>query len=212
MKYEYILWDWNGTLLDDLEATLLAVNDILEEYGKQPLDLAAYYSYIDTPIYKFYEHIFDLNVVTMEMIKHKFGRFYDCRALDIKLAEGARGALEECYGAGIKQYILSAAHIDDLLRHAKRLGVFEFFAKIEAAPDYEAGSKIDRAKRLMKEEGIPVNKCVMIGDTLHDFDTAEALGVDCILYSKGHSDYETLKATGKRVCASFEDIMEEIRE
>ncbi len=207
MKYKYILWDWNGTLLDDLDASLFAVNDMLEMYGKPPLDLDTYYSYIDTPIYKFYEKIFDLNVVTMEIIKPLFGEFYIKHEDKITLADGAEQAIEKCCQAGIKQYILSAAHIDDLSRHAKKLGVYDRFDKIEAATDYEAGSKIDRAKKLMLNENIVASECVMVGDTLHDFETANALGVECILYSKGHTDYETLKNTGKQVCSSFEKIV-----
>ena len=212
MKYEYIIWDWNGTLLDDVEASLCAVNDILEMYGKEKLDLEMYYSYVDTPIYKFYERIFDLSVVTMDIIKPLYAKFYDKYENGVTLADGAIGLLNECKTLGKKQYILSAAHIDDLMRHAKRLGVCDYFTKIDAATDFEAGSKIDRAKKLITEEGIDKEKCVLIGDTLHDLDTANALGIKCILYSKGHTDYKTLINTGEKVCASFEEIKREIEE
>lgn len=90
MKYDYVLWDWNGTILNDLDATLFAVNDLLAVYGLTPLDHNTYYSYIDTPIYKFYEHIFDLNVVTMEMIKPLYGKFYADHEKDILWRRGLR--------------------------------------------------------------------------------------------------------------------------
>ena len=208
MKYNYILWDWNGTLLDDLDASVCAVNDMLEAYGKEPLDLKTYYSYIDTPIYKFYERIFDLNVVTMEVIKPLFGELYIKHEDKMQLAPDADRVLEYCKAQGVKQYILSAAHIDDLMRYAVPFGVADYFEKIEAAKDYEAGSKIDRARLLLAQEKIAPDECVMIGDTLHDLDTSEALGVDCILYSKGHTDYNVLKKTGRPVCRSFDEILE----
>ncbi len=212
MKYEYIIWDWNGTLLDDVMASLYAVNDILDLYGKPRLDLETYYSYVDTPIYKFYERIFDLSVVTMDIIKPLYAKFYDKYEAEVTLAEGAEALINEYKNKGIKQYILSAAHIDDLMRHAERLGVCDCFEKIDASTDFEAGSKIDRAKKMMLEEGIKPEKCVLIGDTLHDLDTANALGIKCILYSKGHTDYKTLINTGEKVCTSFKEIKREIEE
>ena len=206
MKYKYVLWDWNGTLLDDLDASLYAVNDMLEVYGKESLDLKTYYSYIDTPIYKFYEKIFDLKVVTMEMIKPLFGEFYIKHDPKIKLADGAETLLKLLCEKGVKQYIVSAAHIDDILKHAEKYKICSIFEKIEAARDRDAGSKIERAKRLMKEEKIIPGECVMVGDTLHDLETADALGVECVLYSKGHTDRETLERTGKKVFSSFDEI------
>lgn len=206
MKYDYVLWDWNGTILDDLDATLFAVNDLLAVYGLPPMDHSTYYSYIDTPIYKFYEHIFDLNVVTMEMIKPLYGKFYADHENDILLAAGAEDTVKVLNGLGVKQFILSAAHVDELTKYAKKLGVLDLFQKIDASPDFDAGSKIDRAKLLMANENIRADRCVMVGDTLHDLDTANAIGVDCILYSKGHTDLAALLRTGKPVCHTFEEI------
>lgn len=206
MKYKYIFWDWNGTVLDDLDASLCAVNGLLEIYDKPPLDLDTYYSYIDTPIYKFYEHLFDLNEVNMEIIKPIFGELYARFDHKIVLSNGAMQTLKDCKNMGIKQYILSAAHKDDIYYYADKLGVTAIFDKIEGASDYDAGSKVERAKRLIEDEKIAPEECLMVGDTLHDLDTANAIGIDCILYSGGHTDYESLKKTKKTVCTSFEEI------
>lgn len=78
-----ILWDWNGTLADDGYASLLAVNDMLEKRSMPAITMEQYYAYIDTPISKFYEHIFDLNQVTMDVIAREF-------------AEGTQGIFRGC--------------------------------------------------------------------------------------------------------------------
>lgn len=205
-KYKAIFWDWNGTLLDDVLPSLNAVNDLLELYEKDKISLEQYYSYVDTPIYKFYERIFDLNEVPMSVIKPHYIAFYERYENDVNLAGGALELLEKCKGYGIKSYAISAAHIDDLTKHSKRLGAYEYFEKISAASDYDAGSKIDRAMKLLEDEKINKNEVLMIGDTLHDLQTAEAIGVECVLYSKGHTDFETLSKTGKRVFSSFEQL------
>ena len=60
-----VIWDWNGTLADDGYASLLVVNDILAKRNMPPITMDQYYQYIDTPISRFYEHLFDLNKVPM---------------------------------------------------------------------------------------------------------------------------------------------------
>lgn len=206
MRYKAIFWDWNGTLLDDIDASVGAVNDILDDYGKDHITLEQYYSYVDTPIYKFYERLFDLDVVTMAVLKPLYGKYYEDRKNSIKMAEKAVELLEKCKQNGIKQYVISAAHKDDLMRFAKRFDVCGYFEKIDAATDYDAGSKVDRARRLLESEKIAPDECVMIGDTLHDLETANSLGIDCILYSKGHTDRATLEKSCRYVCDSFEEI------
>ena len=210
MKYRYVIWDWNGTVLDDLAASLDAVNDLLLLYNKNTIGLREYYDYVDTPIYKFYERLFDLNVVPMSEIKPLYGRFYAEHDDEIVLAEGVDRAIDILKKCGVRQYILSAANIDDLSRYAKKLGVYDKFDRIEAATDYDAGSKVERGLRLIREENIIQSECVMVGDTLHDFEVANAIGVDCILYSKGHADIDTLKEMGSVVCTSMEEIVKNI--
>ena len=205
-KYKVIFWDWNGTLLDDVLPSLNAVNDLLEMYKKEKISLEQYYSYVDTPIYKFYERIFDLNEVPMSVIKPHYIAFYEKYENSVNLAFGALDLLKKCKKNGIKSYVISAAHIDDLTKHSKRLGAYEYFDKISAATDYDAGSKIDRARRLLEDEKIDNDEVLMIGDTLHDLQTADALGIECVLYSKGHTDFDTLSSTGKPVLSTIGEI------
>ena len=58
MTLTTILWDWNGTLADDVQVALRSVNDILARRNRSPITTEDYYSYIDTPIRRFYEHLF----------------------------------------------------------------------------------------------------------------------------------------------------------
>ena len=207
MRYQYILWDWNGTLLDDLSASLEAVNMTLDVYGKKRIDLDEYKSYLDTPIYKFYEHLFDFEKTPMNDLSMYYRKFYDELEDTIKIADGALQALQKCKEKGIKQYIISASHTDDIEKYMKKLGVTDLFDKISGSDDRKAGSKVERARLLIEEEKIPKEQCVMIGDSLHDLLTAQEIGVDVILYSGGHQAKEELLATGKTVCDDFLEIV-----
>ena len=75
-RYKVVIWDWNGTLADDVGASLLATNDILKNHGKAPIDMVQYYEYIDTPISRFYAHLFDLDEVPMSVIGPEFSEYY----------------------------------------------------------------------------------------------------------------------------------------
>ncbi len=206
MRYKYILWDWNGTLLDDLQASLEAVNLTLDIYNKKRIDLDEYKSYLDTPIYKFYEHLFDLEKTPMTELSMWYRKLYDGLEDEIKIADGALRVLQDCRSCGIKQYIISASHTEDIEKYMKKLGVIDLFDKISGSDDRKAGSKIERAKALIKEEKIPKSECVLIGDSLHDLMTAEEIGVDILLYSGGHQAKDALLATGKTVCGTFAEI------
>ena len=207
MRYQYILWDWNGTLLDDLSASLEAVNMTLDVYGKKRIDLDEYKSYLDTPIYKFYEHLFDFEKTPMNDLSMYYRKFYDELEDTIKIADRALQVLQKCKEKGIKQYIISASHTDDIEKYMKKLGVTDLFNRISGSDDRKAGSKVERARLLIEEEKIPKEQCVMIGDSLHDLLTAQEIGVDVILYSGGHQAKEELLATGKTVCDDFLEIV-----
>ena len=67
-----VVWDWNGTLLDDVEASLVSVNDMLDSFSIPPITLETYYTYVDTPISRFYEHLFDLEKMPMSRLAPLF--------------------------------------------------------------------------------------------------------------------------------------------
>ena len=76
MRYDTILWDFNGTLVDDAALACAAVNDSLARRGLPPLTLERYRACVDTPIVRFYERVFDLNTVSFETLGGEFHAYY----------------------------------------------------------------------------------------------------------------------------------------
>ena len=204
MKYLCVIWDWNGTLADDRDASLQATNDILARHGKPPITLEQYYSYIDTPISRFYEHLFDLHEVPMSRIGEEFYEFYP-RYFD-SLQDGAAALVEKLHAAGVRQVILSSAHRENIVRDAGRLGILPYFDDLLAADDLLAESKVDRAKAWIAGQNIPRSRMVMVGDLLHDREVAEAMGTDCILCSFGHQHEQDLLTAGVPLVRSFSEL------
>ena len=52
-----ILWDWNGTLLDDTDACVASLNLMLERRGVKPITLEFYRREFAFPVRSFYEKI-----------------------------------------------------------------------------------------------------------------------------------------------------------
>lgn len=202
--YEVVLWDWNGTLADDVGASLQATNEILKKRDKPPITLEQYYAYIDTPISRFYGHLLDLNQVPMAVIGREFYEFYP------KYFEGLHAGTEELLEllrqSGVRQVILSSAHRENIEKDAARLGIRDYFDEILAADDLLAEGKVERGTRWIAAQR--ETSMVLIGDTLHDFETAQAMGVDCILCAIGHQSERDLRTAGDPVVTAFSQLQD----
>ncbi|MDD6024132.1 MAG: HAD family hydrolase [Oscillospiraceae bacterium] len=204
MHYKTIIWDWNGTLADDVYPSLLSVNDILEKRGLSPINMTQYYEYIDTPISRFYAHIFDLNKVPLEELTREFNEGY-AKYFD-RLHEGVPQLLKKLREQGIPQVILTSGNQTIIENDTARFGIRDYMDQILGASDLLATGKIQRGMDWIKRQSIPPEDMVMIGDTLHDLDTAKAMGVDCILCAIGHQSEADLRASGVPVVTSFLDL------
>ena len=206
MKYTTIAWDWNGTLLDDAHICLECVNDMLRKRNMSLLDLDTYRSYVENPIIKAYEHIFDLKVVTFDIIVKEFYESYPLYVKDARLIPGALELLEYFRDRGCRQIIITAAHTPDVIEFLCKFGIRNYFDTVLGSGDLQGGSKISWALDYTKSDNFSKEKLLVIGDTAHDAETAAAIGADCILFSGGHQCEKRLKATGRPVVKSLLEI------
>ena len=115
------------------------------------------------------------------------------------LADGAIDALEAFKAAGRRQVILSASNLDTLRRQTDERGVTGYFDRLLGLGDIYAKSKVEIGLAYLKENGFDPARAVMIGDSVHDYEVAQALGVRCVLQSGGHQPPEKLRETGAPV-------------
>lgn len=205
MSLNTIIWDWNGTLADDVGVALQSVNDILARRGRAPITLSDYYSYIDTPIRKFYEHLFaPLDDALFGQILVEFNEGYRLHMDETGLMAGGREMLERFQKAGLRQMIVSSSHLGELMHFCRLFGVENYFTWILGAEDFQASGKVEMACRFLKEHNIPSSECAVIGDTLHDRDMAKAIGCPVCLLDRGHQGFRELKASGEPVFHELE--------
>lgn len=210
-NYSGLIWDWNGTLIDDVHAALYAVNDMLSKRGKAAITLSQYYAYFDTPISKFYAHLFDLHTVTMDTIAKEFALGYEKYIAEDPIFDGAVEILQSVEEKQIKQIILSSSAQTTVETDVKDYGLHSYFHVISGADNHRAESKVHRANRVIDDVFGHDRNLLVIGDTLHDYQVAQSLGVDCVLFSKGHQSKQDLQQTNTAVIDHLGELQQYIK-
>ena len=206
MKYKNIIWDWNGTILNDAPVAFEATNILLERYGYPKITLEYYRDNVDTPIVNVYSKIFDLNRHDMEMLDDEWGVLYNHLSDKIKLHADVEEMLSAFANNNLNQIILSAFKTNEITKYARKFSIENYFDDILGTQNIVMESKTIRGRRYMQKHGFAPKQTLYIGDTVHDFDTASGLGVDCILFSGGQQSPKLLKQCGVPVYDSFADV------
>jgi len=189
-----IFWDWNGTLLDDLDYSLGISNHFFELKGFEGLSKESYQDVFTIPISDYYDNLKlkEKNIDPEEVTDHYLSR-YEARRDTIPLFEGAFDCLEELRKEGVTQVLFSAAHISELEFQVKHHGISDFFEMLSGAGDFLGGSKLDRGRALQEEYSF--SKGVMVGDTLHDVEIGKEIGFETVWVSEGHQSLK--RASGQ---------------
>lgn len=198
MKYKNIVWDWNGTLLNDVAVGHGALKQMLEKRGLETISLQEYKDRFGFPVHDFYESLgFDFTRDDWHEISLDFVTAYDRLSGGMTLNGGVREVLDTLQQSGIRQYILSALEENTLRGLVHDFDIAGKFDRVCGGDDIYAGGKIPRGQRMLADCGFCASETLMIGDTLHDSEVAAALGFDCILYAGGHNSEWRLCEKGK---------------
>ncbi len=208
VNYKHIVWDWNGTLLDDTWLCLDIMNKQRVRIGKLPLTLLEYRRTFDFPVKNFYEQIgFDFAQESYESVAQNFITEYTKRRFECDLHFGVAALLAKYRDYGFSQSILSAYAQDVLKEMTNHFGIDQFFSHIVGLDNHYASGKLEEGKQLMQQLDIPANQIVLIGDTTHDHEVAQSLGIDCLLVSQGHQDPSKLQKREVPVVPTLSETM-----
>ena len=204
----WIIWDWNGTLLDDVGASVQALNAMLAARGLPALTRAFYRAHFGFPVRPFYARIGMDPDAEWERICVEFHD--NLRAAPQALRPDARGALALARRRGARQAVLSALREDLLLRDTAAAGVQGFFDAIYGVDNLNGATKAARGRDLLaaiRAARPRPSALFLIGDTLHDAEVASALGATPLLVDGGHQDAARLRAAGCRVFPALLDAV-----
>ena len=204
--YSNVIWDWNGTLFDDVSACIEAMNTMLGRRGMSELEsVAAYRSLFGFPVQDFYRRLgFDFSKEPFADLSAEYNPIYHQLASRAHLFPGAEATLEVIRRGGVRQVILSATQMDNLISQISPFGISGYFDEILGLPDILAASKIELGKQYIAR--VRPQRTLLIGDTVHDKEVADALGADCVLIAAGHQDRLILVDRGATVIDSIADL------
>ena len=201
MKPELLIWDWNGTILDDAGVCRQIADIMLGERGIPTLpDMDAYRAVFGFPIKSYYEKMgyrFGPGDEPYESVADEFILWYDKLYRTAALRPGIVDFLDRRKGEGYRQVLLSATRCDQLVEQVAAFGdVGDRFEQKLGLTDHYAFSKAALAKAFIESEGIPRARALFIGDTDHDFEVSSAIGCPCVLLEGGHQSRARLVKMG----------------
>lgn len=207
-KYRHVIWDWNGTLLDDSSLCVEILNQILISRNMPATTIQQYQDLFDFPVKNYYSKLgFDFSVEPFDIVANEYITIYNKRRFECKLQKAAIDALHFFQKNNFKQSILSAYQQNLLIEAISFFGLRNFFTKLVGLNDFYANSKVENGKSLIKTIYTDISKILLIGDTVHDFEAAKAIGIDCLLIPSGHNSKQRLKDCGTYLLNSLEDIL-----
>lgn len=202
-----IIWDWNGTLLDDSEMAVQVMNKILERRNIPQLSIDLYKEVFTFPVRDYYQKIgFDFENEPFEVPASEFIVHYNELVNSCQLHKDSVQTLTQFKNRGLSQFILSAMQQDTLNQCLERYQIASFFEYVSGLGDHYANSKIENGHQLIAELTLNPKRILLIGDTCHDFEVAQALGCSCVLVTNGHQSRTVLEATGAIVIDCLSQI------
>ncbi len=211
MTPKLLIWDWNGTILDDTDLCIAIENELLRERGMREITKEWYLANFVFPVSRFYERMgYTFRKESFETVSASFMERYRERYVFCRLRGGVTDVLETAREHGVLQTLLSVTQQEDLVAQANHLGVVSYFSEILGQNDAACRSKVDRAKAYLIRTDVDPKDALFIGDTDHDVEAANAVGCPCVLLCGGHQSKNVLLRCGVPVYDSAEQLRREL--
>ncbi len=209
MKYRHIIWDWNGTVVDDARVSFTVFNEIATSQNLPSISFEDFRDKFGFPVIDFYKaHGFDFDKLDFREIGRIFiERYYQLLPKN-PVYPVVRVLLPKLKELGLTHSVLSAHKVDTLRNDATAYDLAKYFDIIDGLADDDANSKTELGRAHIEKFPYKKSEILMLGDTLHDKASADAMGVDCALIAKGYCSKVRLKATGVPVFDSHEEFFQ----
>ncbi len=208
MNYSAIIWDWNGTIFDDLDLCYRIYSRLAIIFDFDELSIQEYRRLYRFPLDQFfYDRGFrgDINRLALE-----YRKIYTKGVNKCRIHPGARKLLREFTARGIPQHVVSAHNHNDLQYMIERYKLRRHFSSVNGLSGIEGGSKQKLAVSVLERENLPGSSVLFIGDTDHDYDVALSVSAESWLVAEGHSAIERLAlCDNARVFPSMSSIVAE---
>lgn len=203
-----IVWDWNGTLLDDVEVALQARNAVFPSFGVPILeDLEKYRNIFTFPVKKYYLES-GIQESDYEEVAQLWFDEYSRLFQQAKLRKDVNAVLQALKQKNVSQIILSASKLDLLEKQLEYFAVRSIFDDVLALQDIHARDKSELAKSYFANHNY--DNIIVVGDTSHDYSVANVISARMLFINNGHESEEKLKKHGQKIIASLWEVLNEV--
>lgn len=207
MKYTYCIWDFNGTILNDVELGIFSINELLSKHGiANTLSVESYKARFRFPVIDYYVELgFDFEKTPYEELAKEWVKIYLDNFSRARLFDDVIPTLEFFKSNRVKQSVLSAAEQGMLRSQIEGFGICGYFEEIKGIDNIYASSKLANAREWRKKH--PDEKVIFIGDTTHDIETAIELGADCYIVCAGHQSRERFDGCNVKIFSTLTELV-----
>jgi phosphoglycolate phosphatase-like HAD superfamily hydrolase len=210
----HIVWDWNGTLFDDIEAVVAATSEVFAPYGLGPFGVDDFRAFYTRPIWVAYERLLGrpLEDGEWERLDGAWHDSYQRLMVSCGLAADARPTIDVLTAAGHTQSLLSMWRHEQLVPTVTRLGLAGAFRRVDGLrlAEHAGGPKAGLLLRHLAGLGIDPADVILIGDSADDAAAARAAGARAVLYAGGMTARAALERIGVPVVGRLADAVDHI--
>jgi phosphoglycolate phosphatase-like HAD superfamily hydrolase len=206
----HIVWDWNGTLLDDNHAVVSAVNVVCTAFDREHIDIDEWRAVFGRPLLKCYERLLrrSLDEEAWARIDALYHDAYRELLPTCGLTTGVPNALEDWVSAGRSQSLLSMWFHHELVPLVTDMGLHPLFERVDGLrAEVGGGSKAEHLRRHLEVQELDPRDVVLIGDVLDDAHAAEQAGTRCVLVTTGVTSRDVLEKAGFPVADSIPEAL-----
>lgn len=201
-----VIFDWNGTLVDDVWLSVNAMNAMLEKRGMKPITTEYYKSIFSFPVINYYKEL-GLDVENeWEEISKEFMDIYLSNSEKLKLFRDVESVVKYFRELSFTTGILSAMEHSILNKQIEHFRISQLFDFVHGIDNHYAGGKLHLGKKILEKTGLKSEEILFVGDTYHDYEVAKEMGCRIVLINRGHNPQEMLKSTNAPVLNSLEEL------
>lgn len=207
-----VIWDWNGTLLDDTATCFRIANIMRKERNMPPLEnVEAYCRVFGFPVVDYYRAMgYTFETESYDDISREFVSLYVQHLSECRLQPDAETTLAKIRDLGVRQILLSATQRDKLAVQAEMFGVNGYFEQMLGLENDHAAGKAELARAFIGRAGLAPDEVLFVGDTDHDRAVSRAVGCRCVLLTCGHHLREKLLPLGVPLIDTLPELLAQL--
>ena len=184
--FKNLIFDWSGTLVDDMGPVIEATNAVLGKYGVAPYDREGFRRSFRLPYREFYEEI--LPGIALDELEAHFRPAFDGAISLVTVLPHAREKLEWAKARGLRMFVLTSMDADAFARQLEEFGMKDYFEATYAG----VLDKRELIEHILESHGLEKQETAFVGDMTHDIETARHGGISSIAVLTGYHHAEVL--------------------